>query len=100
MKRHVTAGIGWGFASKCSIAAEVARGQLAIVPIEGWDCRRTFCVVHRKDFRLTQSQLAFVELAQRPELERVGGDQRRRHTSNSSSTASVGITPSCRRRRR
>jgi DNA-binding transcriptional LysR family regulator len=42
VKRYVAAGVGWGFASKHSVMTEVASGQLAIVRIEGWDCRRVF----------------------------------------------------------
>ena len=63
LKRHVAAGAGWGFASKHSVATEVATGQLAIVPIEGWDCRRIFSAEHRKRYQLSPSQREFVEFA-------------------------------------
>jgi DNA-binding transcriptional LysR family regulator len=64
VKRHVAAGVGWGFASKCSVAAEVATGRLAIVSIEGWDCRRVFCAVHRRGYAPSAAQRAFIEIAQ------------------------------------
>ena len=64
VKRHVAAGVGWGFASKHGITAEVTTGQLVIVSIEGRDCRRTFCAVYRKGYELSASQRAFVEIAQ------------------------------------
>jgi LysR family transcriptional regulator, transcriptional activator of the cysJI operon len=64
VKRYVAAGVGWGFASKESIATEVATGQLAIVPTAGWDCRRVFYAVHRKGYRLSPPQQQFIEHAQ------------------------------------
>ena len=63
VKRYVAAGIGWGFASRHSVATEVATGQLEIVHIEGWNCRRTFYAVLRNGYRLSESQASFVELA-------------------------------------
>jgi DNA-binding transcriptional LysR family regulator len=63
LKRHVAAGVGWGFASRCSVSMEVAAGLLAIAPIEGWNCRRAFCAVHRNDHRLSRSQQEFIEIA-------------------------------------
>jgi DNA-binding transcriptional LysR family regulator/class 3 adenylate cyclase len=68
VKRYVAAGVGWGFASKHSIATEVAASQLEIVDIDGWDCRRVFYATHRKGcYHLSISQREFVELAQTPE---------------------------------
>ena len=63
VKRYVAAGVGWGFASKHSVVNEVAASQLAIVKIEGWDCRRVFYAVHRKGYQLSISQREFIELA-------------------------------------
>jgi DNA-binding transcriptional LysR family regulator len=68
LKRHVAAGAGWGFASRCSVSMEVAAGLLAIVPIEGWNCRRVFCAVHRNDHRLSPSQQEFIEIARSPDV--------------------------------
>ena len=68
VKRYVAAGVGWGFASKHSVMTEVAAGQLAIVRVEGWDCRRVFYAVHRKGYRLSVSQREFIELAQALEV--------------------------------
>ena len=64
LKRHVAAGVGWGFASKCSITHEVAADHLAIVGIVDWECKRTFSAVHRKSFQLSPAQQKFVAIAQ------------------------------------
>jgi hypothetical protein len=37
VKRYVATGIGWGFASKQSVLAEIANGRLAIVDVDGWE---------------------------------------------------------------
>jgi DNA-binding transcriptional LysR family regulator len=63
VKRYVAAGVGWGFASKHSVATEITAQQLVVVPVEGWECRRTFYAIYRDGHRLTASQIAFSELA-------------------------------------
>jgi len=63
VKRYVAAGIGWGFASRHSVATEVAAGQLEIVKIDGWNCRRTFYAVLRNGYRVSGSQAGFIDLA-------------------------------------
>jgi DNA-binding transcriptional LysR family regulator len=68
VKRHVAAGLGWGFASRGSVTEEVAAGRLMIVPIKGWDCRRIFYATHRKDHRLNLCQKKFLEIAQSIEI--------------------------------
>lgn len=68
LKRHVAAGVGWGFASRCSVSMEVTTGLLAIVPIKDWNCRRVFCVVHHNDHRLSPSQQEFIEIARSPDV--------------------------------
>jgi DNA-binding transcriptional LysR family regulator/class 3 adenylate cyclase len=68
VKRYVAAGIGWGFVSRHSIATELAAGQLGIVMIEGWNCRRTFYAVLRSGYRLSEAQASFVELAKALDL--------------------------------
>ena len=68
VKRYVAAGVGWGFASRHSVVTEVAAGQLSIVRIEGWDCRRVFYAVHRKGYQLSASQKEFIELARTLEV--------------------------------
>ncbi len=65
VKRHVAAGIGWGFASKLSVVAEVAAGHLVIIPVNGWDCRRTFHAVHLDGYRLSPLQQDFIMISQR-----------------------------------
>jgi DNA-binding transcriptional LysR family regulator len=69
VKRHVMAGLGWGFASKHSVRSEVATGQLVIVPVADWNCRRTFCAVHRRNHPLSLAQQKFLEVARSLETE-------------------------------
>ena len=68
VKRYVAARLGWGFASRQSVATEVAAGQLAIVNVDGWDCSRTFYAVFRRGHRLSGAQSAFVEQARTLDL--------------------------------
>ena len=63
VKRYVAAGVGWGFASRHSIATEIESNRLIVVPIDGWMCRRVFYAIHRCSHRLTASQVAFIDLA-------------------------------------
>ena len=70
VKRHVAAGLGWGFASRGSVIEEVAAGRLTIVPIEGWDCRRTFFATYRKSDPLSTCQKKFLQLARSIEISR------------------------------
>jgi DNA-binding transcriptional LysR family regulator len=69
VKSHVMAGLGWGFASKHSVRSEVAAGHLVIVPVADWNCRRTFCGVHRRNHPLGLAQQKFLEMAQSVEKE-------------------------------
>ena len=66
VKRYVSVGSGWGFASRCSVLSEVAAGLLEIVPVSEWVCERTFFAVHRKDYRLNPSQQEFLNCARNP----------------------------------
>ena len=68
VKRHVAAGLGWGFASRASVIEEVAAGRLTIVPIEGWDCRRTFFATYRTSHPLSTCQKKFLQLARSVEI--------------------------------
>jgi DNA-binding transcriptional LysR family regulator len=63
VKRHVAAGLGWGFASKASVTTELASRRLAVVPVREWQCFRTFCAVYRTGYRLSPAQSQFLELA-------------------------------------
>jgi DNA-binding transcriptional LysR family regulator len=63
VKRHVAAGLGWGFASKASVTTELDLGRLAVVPVREWQCLRTFCAVYRTGYRLSPAQSQFLELA-------------------------------------
>jgi DNA-binding transcriptional LysR family regulator len=62
VKRHVAAGVGFGFVSRLSVAAEVTAGQLVIVGVQGWECRRKFSVVYRQTEPLSLPQEAFLDL--------------------------------------
>jgi DNA-binding transcriptional LysR family regulator len=62
VKRHVAAGVGFGFVSRHSVAAEVTAGQLVIVAVQGWECTRMFSVVYRKAEPLSLLQQAFLDL--------------------------------------
>ncbi len=63
VKRYVMSGVGWGFASRQTIAMEAASGHLVIVEVKGWSCFRDFMVVHRKDQILSPAQAKFLEMA-------------------------------------
>jgi DNA-binding transcriptional LysR family regulator len=63
VKRHVAAGVGWGFASRRSIVTELSAGQLAVIEVEGWCCVRDFCAVHHRSHSLTSAQARFLEIA-------------------------------------
>jgi molybdate transport repressor ModE-like protein len=67
VKRHVAAGMGFGFASRCTVAAEVKTGQLAIVAVDGWECRQVFSVAYRQNEPLSLPQQAFLDLLLREE---------------------------------
>lgn len=62
VKRHVAAGVGFGFVSRLSVAAEVTAGQLVIVGVQGWECTRKFSVVYRQTEPLSLPQQAFLDL--------------------------------------
>jgi DNA-binding transcriptional LysR family regulator len=62
VKQHVAAGVGFGFTSRRSVAAEVMAGQLVIVAVQGWECARMFSVVYRQAEPLSLSQKAFLDL--------------------------------------
>ena len=63
VKRHVAEGLGWGFASKASLTAELASGRLVVIPIREWKCFRTFSAVYRSGYRLSPTQSQFLEFA-------------------------------------
>jgi len=67
VKRHVAAGVGFGFVSRRSVAAEVTAGQLVIVAVQGWECTRIFSVVYRQTEPLSLPQQAFLDLLQQEE---------------------------------
>jgi DNA-binding transcriptional LysR family regulator len=66
VKQAVVAGLGLGALSKHALRAELAAGQLRVLHVEDWDCRRGFYLIRRRDRRLTRPEVAFLELLGQP----------------------------------
>jgi len=60
VRRGVAAGLGVGFASRRSLALELAQGLLCISPIAGFTFQRPLYTLARKDRRHTPAVLAFL----------------------------------------
>ena len=63
LKAAVSAGVGVGFASRLSVAADVAAGRLRIVPVEGLHVARRFFAVWRRASTLSLAARSFLALA-------------------------------------
>ena len=59
VKQAAVAGGGIGVISRLGIVAEVKAGMLALLEVEGWNCRRPLTLVHPKDRYLSPAQRAF-----------------------------------------
>ncbi|HET9553611.1 MAG TPA: LysR substrate-binding domain-containing protein [Anaeromyxobacteraceae bacterium] len=66
-RRAVTAGLGVGFASRRSVAPELASGALRVVPIESFVVPRRFFVAWRRDEPLPALARAFLAAARAAE---------------------------------
>lgn len=66
VKSAVAAGLGLGLLSKHALKAELAAGLLQILPVAGWDCRRTFYLIRRKARRLSRPEEAFLAFLGQP----------------------------------
>ncbi len=64
IKRMVEAGIGVSALPRLCVAAEVARGQLAAIPVREMRLERKLRVVHRQQSPLSRAAQAFVALTQ------------------------------------
>ena len=62
VKAAVIAGVGISFLSGLAVRNEVDRGILAVVPVEGLQILRHFCLVRRTNRELTPAASAFWEL--------------------------------------
>jgi DNA-binding transcriptional LysR family regulator len=62
VKRAVMGGAGYAILSRHALVSELAAGHLAIVPVEGWDCRRDLYLVQRTLHTLTRAERAFIGL--------------------------------------
>lgn len=65
VKRAVGAGLGVGLLSTHTIAAERLAGLLIDLPVTGWECRRSFWLIRRRDRVLTRAEEAFLALLPR-----------------------------------
>ena len=65
VKRAVEAGLGIGLLSTHAIEAERLAGLLVDLPLAGWDCRRSFWLIRRRDRALTRAEQAFLALLPR-----------------------------------
>lgn len=61
VKQAASAGGGIGIISRLGIVAELSAGMLAVLDVEGWNCRRPLTVIQPKDRYLSPSQRAFRE---------------------------------------
>jgi DNA-binding transcriptional LysR family regulator len=66
VKQAVVAGLGLGALSKHALRAELAAGQLRVLSVEGWECRRSFYLIRRRGKRLTRAEIAFLEMLGQP----------------------------------
>jgi DNA-binding transcriptional LysR family regulator len=62
VKRAVAAGLGIGLLSTHTIMAERLAGLLVDLSVTGWDCRRSFWLIRRRDRVLTRAEEAFLAL--------------------------------------
>jgi len=62
VKRAVEAGLGIGVLSSHTLAAERQAGLLADLTVTGWECRRSFWLIRRRDRVLTRAEEAFLAL--------------------------------------
>ncbi len=62
VKRAVEAGLGIGLLSTHAIETERRADLLADLPLAGWDCRRSFWLIRRRDRVLTRAEQAFLAL--------------------------------------
>jgi DNA-binding transcriptional LysR family regulator len=62
VKRAVMGGAGYAILSRHALVSELAAGHLAIVPLEGWHCRRDLYLVQRAGHVLTRAERAFIAL--------------------------------------
>ena len=68
VKRAVEAGLGIGSLSTHTIEAERLAGLLVDLPLTGWECRRSFWLIRRRDRVLTRAEEAFLALLPRPAM--------------------------------
>ena len=60
VKRAVAAGLGVGILSARAVDVDVRAGDVALLPVAGWDCRRRFWLVQRRDRLLSRAEEAFL----------------------------------------
>jgi len=65
IKRMVNEGVGVGFVPSICVHDEEARGELAIINVEGISRKRQLCLVHRTDDSLSPAAEAFVKVTMR-----------------------------------
>lgn len=62
VKRAAAAGLGLGALSRVALGAELAAGQVVVLNVAGWHCRRTFWVLYHPDRQLGRPERAFLDL--------------------------------------
>jgi DNA-binding transcriptional LysR family regulator len=62
VKRAVAAGPAIGVLSNQTLDVDLRAGDLAILPVEGWQCRRQFWLIHREDRVLSAADRAFADM--------------------------------------
>ncbi len=68
VKRAVEAGLGIGLLSTHAIEAERLAGLLVDLPLEGWQCGRSFWLIRRRDRVLTRAEQAFLAIMPQPTM--------------------------------
>jgi DNA-binding transcriptional LysR family regulator len=89
IKRFVAMNLGIGFVPMMCVKEEVERGELCIVPVEGFRHERTLWVVHRRGDALSHATRAFLEVISSLAEEMLRGCPQR--TENSGRSLSEAI---------
>ncbi len=77
IKRMIEAGMGVSLLPRLCVAAEVARGQLAAVPVREMRLARKLRVVYRQPSSLSRAAQAFIALVRHPEPENISPESTR-----------------------
>jgi DNA-binding transcriptional LysR family regulator len=69
VKKAVQSGLGIAFISKFAVQTELKARSLVAVRVRGLDIKRELKIVYRKDKHLSRAGQAFIDLAQRLQVQ-------------------------------